>query len=75
MSLTLLVVLINPFYFPLLCVCRKYGKDLKVDVSNPCLLHMGSKERELHFQQDQVTRPQLRKSNAQNLILFWPSPR
>lgn len=51
---------------------RKFGKDLKVTVSNPCTFSVGTKRKELHFQEDQVQRPQLRKNNAQNLILLWP---
>ncbi len=59
----------------LLLFIRKFGKDLTVDVDNPCTFYVGGKAKELHFQEEQIARPQLRKSNAQNLILFWPIPR
>lgn len=62
----LICLLFSPF--------RKYGKDLKVDVGNPCTFYVGTKAKELHFQEEQINRPQLRKSNAQSLILFWPTP-
>ena len=53
--------------------CRKFGIELKVSVGNPCTFYVGSKAKELHFQEDQSSRPQIRKGTAQSVILLWPT--
>lgn len=52
---------------------RKFGKQLQVTVSSPLLCRLGGKQKELHFQEDRVARPYLRKQSNHNMVLFWPS--
>ncbi len=63
-ALLLMILIFSP---------RKYGKRLEVIVANPLVFNVGSKQKELHFQEDRVARPVLRKNNAHHLILTWPT--
>ncbi len=54
-------------------VRRKYGKKLEVIVANPLVFNVGTKQKELHFQEDRVARPVLRKNNAHHFVLTWPT--
>lgn len=52
---------------------RKFGKKLQVNVGSPLTCRLGGKNKELHFQEDRVARPYLRKQSNQSMVLFWPS--
>lgn len=70
----LLPHLVSSFFPPSSIVsCRKFGNELKVCVGNPCTFYVGNKAKELHFQEDQSGRPQIRKGTSQSVILLWPT--
>ncbi|CAI8001644.1 Unconventional myosin-Ig [Geodia barretti] len=52
---------------------RKFGKNLQVTVASPLTCRLGGKQKELHFQEDRVAKPYLRKQSNQQMVLFWPS--
>jgi len=52
---------------------RKFGRQLSINVANPLHFSMGGKRKELHFQEDRVARPVLRKNSSNHMVLFWPT--
>eukprot|EP00731_Ephydatia_muelleri_P007717 Em0004g55a len=52
---------------------RKYGKQLPVDVDNRLTISMSGKAKELHFQEDRVARPSVRKNGSHSFVLYWPT--
>ena len=54
-------------------LCRKFGRQLSISVANPLHISLGGKQKQLHFQEDRVARPILRKNTANYMILYWPT--